>query len=124
MSTTKVQWLIDGKRQTDRFGNWVAVKADEISDHPTDQLFRLKAGVHYDLVLDAPADPSESIDIPIEEVEKAQEIATSPASDDGAQEVVTTPADPLPAQQDASDPRSDSKPKKRKGKRKIAKSKG
>ncbi len=53
--TTRVKWLCDGKRQIDRFGAWVRVQEGEISDHPTDELIRVKEGVHYEL---APLKPA------------------------------------------------------------------
>ena len=107
MYTTKVKWLMDGKRQTNRLGAWVSVKEGEVSDHPTDQLYRLKSGVHYEVVSD--------------EAPKAKPVSSAPVkekSPEKGSDGVMPEAGKLPL---ISKP-ADEKPKKR-GKRRIIKSK-
>lgn len=50
--TRTVKWLCDGKRQNGQFGNqWIKVKAGDVTEgFPDDQLYRLKEGVHYEIV--------------------------------------------------------------------------
>ena len=114
MQTTKVKWLMDGKRQIERFGSWVWVNEGEVSDHPTDQLGILKEGIHFERVVEEAApEPDASVD-PTEVTEAVAEAPDDDGTSESGPESVEVPIE------EASKPKA---PKKS-GRRKIGKGKG
>ena len=118
----KVKWLMDGKRQTDRFGSWERVEEGQVSDWPVDQLHRIKEGVHFEYFEEPEDEPSEEAPVPLELVENAPDGTPATAGDESSENASSEASGESSDEPKADEPKADEpKAPKKRGRRKIAK---